>query len=259
MKPRSMPGNTMQVNGTLMPPSSSRGCHTAISAVLMASPAGRAAWSSSWPSPSPARRAAAMPIDGLAVGALDGPAGTAGTRLPAAGCEGLTAPRADALSMLHTGRAQRALVFERPSLNGREGFQEVGNEILVAVVAPGHALLQAATAPGGLGEAQLWQTRQIVVAGRGAGVVDPRVLLSQQLWRTDSPEVATGLLEAGQGWGWLPSSLVAAQLAAGTLCVLPLQGLTNALALCVDVVWSTERPMGLGARLLVEGVRRARA
>lgn len=94
---------------------------------------------------------------------------------------------------------------------------------------------------------------------RDVGAADPRVLFSQQLWRTDSPEAATGLLEAGRGWDWLPRSLVAAQLAAGTLCVLPSRGLTNALALCVDVVWSTERPMGLGARLLVEGVRRARA
>lgn len=173
--------------------------------------------------------------------------------------EVLAAPQADALAMLHTGRAQLALVFERPSVDGREGFQEVGHETLVAVVAPGHALLQAAAAPGGLGEAQLAQARQIVVAGRDTGVADPRVLFSQQRWHTDSPEAATGMLEAGLGWGWLPRSLVAPQLAAGTLAVLPLQGLTNAQVLYVDVVWSRERPMGLGARLLVQEMGQARA
>ena len=43
--------------------------------------------------------------------------------------------------LLHTGRAQLALVFERPSMDGREGFQEVASEILVMVIAPTHPLL----------------------------------------------------------------------------------------------------------------------
>ena len=187
-----------------------------------------------------------------------GPLAQLAADYPLLDVEVLAAPQADALAMLHTGRAQLALVFERPSLDGREGFQEVGHETRVAVVAPGHALLQAATAPGGLSEAQLAQTRQIVVAGRDAGVADPRVLFSQQRWHTDSPEAATGMLEAGLGWGWLPRSLVAPQLAASTLRMLPLQGLTNAVALCVDVVWSKARPMGLGARRLVHDMAQAR-
>ena len=37
----------------------------------------------------------------------------------------------------------------------------------------------------------------------------------------------------------------------GSLCLLPLQGLTNAQHLCVDVVWSNERPRGLAARRFV--------
>lgn len=49
--------------------------------------------------------------------------------------EVLAAPQADALALLHTGRAQLALVFERPSLDGREGFQEVASETLVMVIA----------------------------------------------------------------------------------------------------------------------------
>ncbi|GAP33943.1 LysR family transcriptional regulator [Piscinibacter sakaiensis] len=168
--------------------------------------------------------------------------------------EVLAAPQADALAMLHTGRAQLALVFERPRLDGREGFREVGRETLVAVVAPGHPLLGAGAPPEGPGEAELQAARQIVVAGRDAGVADPRLIFARHLWHTDSPEAACALLEAGLGWGWLPRGLVRERLAAGRLRELPLQTLSNAMTLWVDVVWSRERPLGLGARQLIEGM-----
>lgn len=177
---------------------------------------------------------------------------------PLLAVEVLVSPQADALAMLHTGRAQLALVFERPQLDGREAFRQVGHESLVAVVAPGHALLRDAHGPGGLGEAQLVSTRQIVIAGRDGGVADVRVVFGRHLWHTDSPEAAHSLLEAGLGWGWLPRSLVQERLDSGRLCALPLQGLDNEMVLCVDVVWSRERPMGLGARRLVQGMAEAR-
>jgi len=161
--------------------------------------------------------------------------------------EVLAAPQADALRLLHEGRVQLALVFERPLLDGREGFQQVGAETLVAVAAPQHPLLQVDA----LGEAHLAATRQIAIAGRDTGVADTRVLFARHLWHTDSPEAACGLLEAGLGWGWLPLSIVQWRLDAGSLCLLPLQGLTNAQHLCVDVVWSNERPRGLAARRFV--------
>ena len=172
--------------------------------------------------------------------------------------EVLVTPQADALAMLHTGRAQLALVFERPRLDGREGFREVGDETLVAVVAPGHALLQQAEAPGGLGEAQLVRSRQIVIAGRDAGVADPRVVFGRHVWHTDSPVAASNLLEAGLGWGWLPRGLVQQQLTSGRLCLLPLQSMSTAMTLYMDVVWSKERPLGLGASHLIEGMPQAR-
>jgi DNA-binding transcriptional LysR family regulator len=166
--------------------------------------------------------------------------------------EVLAAPQADALGLLHTGRVQLALVFERPSLDGREGFQEVGREALVAVMAPTHPALLAAGPGGLLREEHLTTTRQIVVAGRDIGTTDPRFVFARHTWRTDNPVAALGLLEAGLGWGWLPRSFVRTQLAAGTLREIPLTGLTNALDLWVDVVWSKERPLGLGARRFVE-------
>ena len=162
--------------------------------------------------------------------------------------EVLVTPQADALTMLHAGRAQLALVFERPSLDGREGFVQVGGETLVAVAAPDHPLMRH-TEP--LGEAHLVATRQIVIAGRDGGVADPRVLFGRHVWHTDSPEAACGLLEAGLGWGWLPRSIVQWRLDAGTLGLLPLRELDNATPLCVDVVWSNERPRGLGAQRFI--------
>ncbi len=172
--------------------------------------------------------------------------------------EVLVTPQADALAMLHTGRAQLALVFERPQLDGREAFQQVGNETLVAVVAPGHPLLVQPHPPGGLGEAELVNTRQIVIAGRDGGVADQRVVFGRHVWHTDSPEAACNLLEAGLGWGWLPTGLVQERLERGRLVALPLATLDNGMALCVDVVWSRERVLGLGARYLVEGMARTR-
>ena len=180
-----------------------------------------------------------------------GPLAQLAAEYPLLDVEVLVAPQSDALTLLHTGRAQLALVFERPLLDGREGFQQVGAETLVAVAAPHHPLLQTEA----LGEAHLAATRQIVIAGRDTGVADTRVLFARHLWHTDSPEAACGLLEAGLGWGWLPLSIVQWRLDAGSLCLLPLQGLTNAQPLCVDVVWSNERPRGLAARRFVEQMR----
>lgn len=171
--------------------------------------------------------------------------------------EVLAAQQADALRLLHEGRVQLALVFERPSLDGREGFQEVGSETLVAVMAPAHPVLQAA-GPGGLREAHLIDTRQIVVASRDRAITDPRVVFARQVWRTDAPEAALSLIKAGLGWGWLPRSFVRTALAEGTLRELPFDNLTNALELWVDVVWSKERPLGLGARRFIDMMRAGR-
>lgn len=172
--------------------------------------------------------------------------------------EVLAAPQTDALAMLHAGRANLALVFERPSLDGREGFQEVSSEILVAVMAP--ALLAQTLQPGaGLREEQLTNTRQIVVASRDLAAIDTRFAYARHCWRTDNHIAALGLIEAGIGWGWLPQSFVRSQIAAGTLVQMPFDNLTNRLELWVDVVWSKERPLGLAARRFIALVSAGRA
>ncbi|HSV54346.1 MAG TPA: LysR family transcriptional regulator [Burkholderiaceae bacterium] len=177
-----------------------------------------------------------------------GPLASLADDYPLLEVEVLAAPQADALRLLHEGRAHLALVFERPSLDGREGFQEVSTETLAAVISPQHPVLRSA---GPLREEHLTTTRQVVVASRDLQETDARFVYARQCWRTDNHIAALGLIQAGVGWGWLPLSFVRAHIAAGTLVELPLENLTNQLELWVDVVWSKERPLGLGARRFI--------
>src|SRR5690606_41358595 len=86
--------------------------------------------------------------------------------------------------MLFAGEAHLALVFERPGADERESFQEVGQEILVAVMSPRHP--EAMARQGRLRLEDLGDIRQVAVAGRGRRGGDPRLLLARQIWRTDS-------------------------------------------------------------------------
>ena len=195
-----------------------------------------------------------------------GPLATLASEYPLLQVEVLTAPQVDALALLHSGRAQLALVFERPSIDGREGFQEVGTETLVAVMAPDHAVLQGARASAlargepperaMLREEHLTTTRQIVVASRDLGQTDPRFVFARHYCSLDvagffTVMAALGMIEAGLGWGWQPRALVQPRIEAGRLVEMPFENLSNGTALWVDVVWSKERPLGLGAARFV--------
>ena len=185
-----------------------------------------------------------------------GPLAALASEYPLLQAEVLAAPQVDALALLHSGRAQLALVFERPSIDGREGFQEVGSETLVAVMASQHPVLAAARGEAPeralLREEHLTTTRQIVVASRDLAQTDPRFVFARHHWRTDNHLAALGLIEAGLGWGWQPRALVQPRIAAGSPVEMPFENLSNGVALWVDVVWSKERPLGLGARRFVQ-------
>ncbi|QMV71664.1 LysR family transcriptional regulator [Comamonas piscis] len=184
---------------------------------------------------------------------------------PQLAVEVLTAPQADALTMLHSGRAQLALVFERPSLDGREGFQEVATETLLAVIAPSHPLMQSldhAPPPGEatrpqLREHHLTNTRQIIVASRDWSLSHERLVYARDVWRTDNHAAALQMVSAGIGWGWLPQPLVAPLLQSGALVAMEFANLSNGAQLYVDVVWSKEHPMGLAAKRFVALVQAA--
>ncbi|EPD34682.1 LysR family transcriptional regulator [Delftia lacustris] len=168
--------------------------------------------------------------------------------------EVLVAAQVDALKELHSGRAHLALVFERPAIDGREDFQEMGQETMVAVMAARHPLARQLGVDGQqrLDVGQLAGARQILLASRDLAHTDPRFVFSHQLWRTDSHLAALSLVSAGLGWGWLPFSVAEPLLQTGALLRIPLCNISNGTQLFVDWVWSKERPLGLAARRFVE-------
>ncbi len=166
----------------------------------------------------------------------------------------ITAPQTDALQLLHTGAAQLALVFERPAADGRELFQEVGQETLVAVIARQHPLLATRSPLGGIHDTQVRDTRQILVGSRNEHPLrrdNNFYLVSELYWRVDHPAVALELVVAELGWAWLPRALVQPYINGNLLVELPLDNLTNRTELWIDLVWSRERPLGLGAQRFV--------
>lgn len=174
---------------------------------------------------------------------------------PSLDVEVLSAPQADALRMLHAGEVQLALVFERHGTDEREGFQELAQEILVAVMSPTHPEAQARQ--GQLRLKDLIDIRQIAVTGRDPRDRDPRMLVARQIWRTDSHLATLSLVQAGLGWAYLPRRLAEPLVSAGSLVEICFENISNELRLWVDVVWQDDRPLGLGAQRFVELMRQA--
>ncbi|WP_039918485.1 LysR family transcriptional regulator [Cellvibrio mixtus] len=178
----------------------------------------------------------------------------------------ITAPQTDALRLLHDGGAQLALVFQRPAADGRESFQEVGRETLVAVIARQHLLLQELSSQGQLSDTQLRPVRQVMVGSRSQNDVNnpggPFCITSEHYWRVDHPESALQMVLSGLGWAWLPRTFVQPYINGQMLVELPIANFTNGEELWVDLVWSRERPLGLGAQkfiaLMAEQYRQTR-
>ncbi len=167
--------------------------------------------------------------------------------------EVLSAPQDDAVRLLHQGSVQLALLFERPTLDEREAFQELGSEVLIPVLAPSHPLCRQGRAR--LSQEQLFDLRQIVVASRDARLVDPRLVLSRHTWRSDSHLTTLSLVQSGLGWAFLPRTLVQPLLDNAALVELEFDNMSSELRLWVDVVWLTERPLGLAAQRYIELMR----
>ncbi len=175
------------------------------------------------------------------------------TEYPSLEVEVITAPQEDALRMMHDGNVQLALLFERAHLDEREAFQELGKEILVAVAEP--ETHRAWSRKRALRMEDLIDLRQIVVASRSRAQLDPRFALSRHIWRTDNHLATLRLVQGGLGWAYLPQSLVRPLVSAGALVEIPFDNISNQGHLWVDVVWSRERPLGLGAKRYIDLMR----
>ncbi len=186
----------------------------------------------------------AMPPE-LQTGAWSRPLTTLAAEFPTLEIEVRSAAQADAARMLHEGSAHLALVFERPGIDEREAFQEAGSQLLVAVAAP-HYLARGSGAP--LGEAQLADMRQIIVASGDPAASDPQLVLSHRIWLTDSYLAALELVQAGVGWAYLAQPLVQPLIASGALKPVVFDNMASQLRLWVDVIWIKNRPLGLAAR-----------
>lgn len=174
---------------------------------------------------------------------------------PSLEVEIISAPQTDALGLLHEGRADLALIFERERVDEREGFEEVGSDTMIAVLAPG--LLPPGKGAHELRLEDVVELRQIAMTGRHSERSDSRFILARQVWRTDSQLATLGLVQAGLGWALLPRTLVQPLIAAGALVEIGFQNASNEVRLLVDIVWSRERPLGLGARRYIELIQQA--
>ncbi|MBX3170209.1 MAG: LysR family transcriptional regulator [Candidatus Eremiobacteraeota bacterium] len=172
---------------------------------------------------------------------------------PSLEVEVLSAPQTAILRWLHDREADLAVLFERVGIDEREAFQEFASEVLIAVVAPTHSMAGHSVRPD-----DLLDNRQVAVASRETRGIDPRLLVSRKLWRTDSHLAALSLVQAGLGWAYLPRRLVEPYIAAGNLMALQFENMSNQIRLWVDVVWLRDPPQGLGARRFIELMRAAK-
>ena len=138
--------------------------------------------------------------------------------------EVLAAPQDDALNMLHTGRAQLALVFERPAMDAREDFCEQGHETLVAVMSPQHpwCALQSEGALPALDMSQLATMRQVLVASRDLSLRDTRFVFSHKLWRADNHAAALALIASGLSGAGYRKAWWKRRLRGASCCAFPL-------------------------------------
>ncbi|MRK22083.1 LysR family transcriptional regulator [Pseudomonas sp. JG-B] len=188
----------------------------------------------------------------LQTGAWSRPLAILAREFPTLEIEVRSASQSEAVRMLHEGSVQLALVFERPGIDEREAFLEAGSQLLVAVAAPG---FPAAGGQLPLGEAQMADTRQIIVATGEPTASDPQIVLSHRVWLTDSYLATLDLVQAGLGWAYLPQPLIQPLLASGLLTEVVFDNMASQLRLWVDVVWIKARPRGLGATRYLELLR----
>jgi DNA-binding transcriptional LysR family regulator len=156
-----------------------------------------------------------------------------------------SASHPEAMRMLHEGRVQLALGFERPGLDERRCFGS-GEPIVSRSCLPDHPTAAGKNSP--LGEEQLVNVRQIIVATGGPTDSEPRVVLSRRIWHSDNYLATLDLVQQGLGWAYLPQPLVQPLITSGALTEVVFDNMPSQMRLWVDIIWVKNRPLGLEAR-----------
>jgi DNA-binding transcriptional LysR family regulator len=165
-------------------------------------------------------------------------------------------PRMAAIDSLQQGKSDLALVFALVSLG--EAFKHLSCTAveLVAVASPEHPL---ARKDGPIGPELLRDDLQIAVHD-GLTSEEERLLHgygmdSTEIWRVINFEIMHSLLLGAVGWGVVPLSRVAEDLAVGRLVALQIERwkpLKGALTIPLVVVQASDRPLGPAGRWLFQ-------
>lgn len=187
----------------------------------------------------------------LQTGIWSQPLSTLAEEFPALEIEVRSASQTEAIRLLHEGVVHLVLVFERPGVDEHECFLEAGSQLLVAVASPSY---RRDLAHSDMGESMV-DARQIIVGSGTPTGSDPQVVLSHRIWLSDSYLTTLDLVQAGLGWAYLPHPLVSPLIRAGKLHEMSFSNMASQMRLWVDVVWSSSRPLGLGAKRYLDLMR----
>ena len=175
-----------------------------------------------------------------------------GQEFPGLEVKVMAAAQDDARRLLYDGTAQIVLAHENSHVDKRVSIQVVGRETFVCVISPEHECMLKRRR---LQAEDIFDIRQIAVASRDTGSIDPRFLVSQRIWRTDSYYSALALVRSGAGWSYLPSDLVRRDIKNGELLEVSFDNFTNQVWLWINVVWLKNTSLGLGARRYIDLMR----
>jgi DNA-binding transcriptional LysR family regulator len=139
-----------------------------------------------------------------------------------------------------------ARILDLPELR-REPLPSIRYQM---VAAPGHPL---AAHPGAIAEEVLSRHVQLVLsdrstlsAGKEFGVMSPRT------WRLSDLGAKHAFLKAGLGWGGMPLHAIEADLAAGDLVALKVEGVDPLARLPMAAIHRTDSPPGPAGRWLID-------
>ncbi|PWR23541.1 LysR family transcriptional regulator [Zavarzinia compransoris] len=153
--------------------------------------------------------------------------------------------------MVLAGRA--GLGLSGPLLNGSDALERraAGGITLVPVAAPTHPL---AALPGPIPEAATREHLQLVLTDRSPLTAGRDFfVLGMRTWRLGDLGAKHALLRAGIGWGSMPAPLVAEDLAAGSLCRLPIDAWDD-MIYKLRLVHRVDNPPGPAGRWLADAL-----